>query len=455
MTLLSRLAPSADAVAWLLVALLLALALARWRAAQQRAAAAATLLASSAVCITGAGGGIGRALALAFARASPVVLVDRNVAALEATRRAVYAALPDAAVVLAPCDVGDAGRVREALALAQRGLARGTPIGVLVSNAAVLSGKSLDELDAADVCATFAANALAPFFLLRELLPGMRERRAGCVVVVSSAMGSVGAARLADYCATKFANVGLAESLRLELARDGLYDAIGSVLAMPYVVETGLFRGALESPLDAVGAALRALGGLRVLAPDEVAAAVLGAVQRGGHHELTLPWRLGALQRLARLLLPLRAFDATIGLLGGIHGMSSWVGHGAGGGAGVGAGVGAGDGSGRGSGGGGGGGGGGGQGAAMEDEASAFLGGAASPAVLAAAAAAAAPRATPVAGGFGLSGRKGGVVQRAFSAATPLGGGGGGGSFHYAGGGGSAASLLSSQPFAAGGRRSR
>ena len=66
---------------------------------------------------------------------------------------------------------------------------------------------------------TFKVNALAHFWTLKAFLPGMVEARKGHLVSIASLAGLFGNAKLVDYCASKFAAVGIAESLLFELER--------------------------------------------------------------------------------------------------------------------------------------------------------------------------------------------------------------------------------------------
>ena len=105
-------------------------------------------------------------------------------------------------------------------------------------------GSDLDiSLDAADeeIERTFAVNTLALYWVTRAFLPGMIARRSGLVVTISSAAGLVGVAKQTDYSASKFAAVGFAESLRVELAKDDT--GVDSVVVCPYYIDTGMFAG--------------------------------------------------------------------------------------------------------------------------------------------------------------------------------------------------------------------
>lgn len=208
--------------------------LAAVRARKWAAPWGAFLGAGSWVLITGAGSGIGRQTALDLAGSgSSLALWDVNPGALADTAAAVAAAGATGAVVTTVVDVSDAA----AVAAAAGALLARTPhrlVDVVISNAGVVTGKDVHELTDADVRRCFGVNVLASFSLLRALLPPARAARRGCFVFVSSVMGLAGSAKLADYCASKFALIGAVESLRMELARDGLRAAIPVVTVMPY-----------------------------------------------------------------------------------------------------------------------------------------------------------------------------------------------------------------------------
>lgn len=70
----------------------------------------------------------------------------------------------------------------------------------------------------------------------------MMEKNHGHIVTVASIAGMIGAYQLTDYCASKFAAVGLDDSLRLELNCDG-YDGIHCTVVCPYYINTGMFAG--------------------------------------------------------------------------------------------------------------------------------------------------------------------------------------------------------------------
>jgi all-trans-retinol dehydrogenase (NAD+) len=136
-------------------------------------------------------------------------------------------------------------------------------------------------------------------------------------------MGLIGGARLTDYCASKWALLGLAESLRLELARDGLAGELSVVSLAPYATATGMFSGIFSDARDR-NALREAL--FPQLRPAQVAAAILTAVRAGGNALVVLPASAGVAFTAARAILPLAAFDLLVGWCGGWHGMSSFKG---------------------------------------------------------------------------------------------------------------------------------
>ena len=178
-------------------------------------------LAGRLVVVTGAAGGLGRALALEFARRGAVLaLWDVRAEALREcvdwlVERGVAAAVIHAAVV----DVADASAV--AMAARQQHATLG-PAHVVVSNAAVVNGERLLDASEARLRASFDVNMLSHVWVARSLVPqmaaaGAPSRDGGVFVTVGSLMAELPAARLADYCASKAAVLLLHECLRWEL----------------------------------------------------------------------------------------------------------------------------------------------------------------------------------------------------------------------------------------------
>ena len=83
---------------------------------------------------------------------------------------------------------------------------------------------------------------MSHFWTIREFVPAMLERNSGSVVAIASMAGMVGTANLNDYCASKFAVVGLMESLSGQVYNEGKTGVHCSVIC-PYYIDTGMFAG--------------------------------------------------------------------------------------------------------------------------------------------------------------------------------------------------------------------
>lgn len=251
-------------------------------------------LAGRTVLVTGAGSGIGRLMALGAA--------DRGAARVLVWDRDETAALAVAAEVTARGSQGVAERVdvTDAAAVA-RAAERAGEVDVAVNNAGVVTGARIEDATEEGIRRTYEVNALAPFWLTRAVLPGMRARNRGAIVTVASAAGLVGVARQTDYSGSKHAAVGFAESLRAELRKEG--SAVTSLVVCPFYISTGMF--------DGVRTRIPAL--LPILEPQAVADAVLDAVE-AGRARLVLPRAVGLIAPLR--VLPVGAFDAVMDVLG-------------------------------------------------------------------------------------------------------------------------------------------
>lgn len=120
-------------------------------------------------------------------------------------------------------------------------LAKHKKVDVLVNNAGIVSGKIFLDLSESDIQKTMDINVMAGFWLTKAFLPSMVANDDGQIVFISSAAGIVGVNKLSDYCASKFAVFGLAESLRVEMKRMKANVTISIV--SPYYIKTGMFQG--------------------------------------------------------------------------------------------------------------------------------------------------------------------------------------------------------------------
>jgi NAD(P)-dependent dehydrogenase (short-subunit alcohol dehydrogenase family) len=194
--------------------------------------------------VTGAASGLGLGIARTFARAgAKVAMADVEREALERARADVEG-LQATALAIA-LDVSDAAAVAEAVARTEAELG---PIDIAVNNAGVeLSGRSLDELSQADLDWIVDVNIKGVLNGIRAIVPGMRARRSGYLVNVASIAGLQVNERIRGmgaYALTKYAVVAMSESLRLDLAPDGI---TVSVLC-PGAVKTDIWRSQRNRP---------------------------------------------------------------------------------------------------------------------------------------------------------------------------------------------------------------
>lgn len=187
------------------------------------------------VClITGTSTGIGRASALHLARngfrvRATMRNLDKAVPLREAAERE---KLPR---VVSRLDVADNAGIAAAVAaiLAEEGR-----IDALVNNAGLSSSSPAETYPEDEHRALFEANYFGPVRLTQAVLPGMRERRHGAIVNVSSILGRIAWANQAAYCASKFAIEAFSEALAQEVAPF----AIRVAIVEPGVVASAIFE---------------------------------------------------------------------------------------------------------------------------------------------------------------------------------------------------------------------
>jgi NAD(P)-dependent dehydrogenase (short-subunit alcohol dehydrogenase family) len=117
-------------------------------------------------------------------------------------------------------DVTDYATVPEAVRKAEREVG---PVDVLVNNAGYGHEGVLEESSMDDLQRQFAANVFGPVAMIKAVLPGMRERRRGHIVNVTSMGGFITMPGISFYCGSKFALEGISESLGKELASFGIH----------------------------------------------------------------------------------------------------------------------------------------------------------------------------------------------------------------------------------------
>ena len=172
-------------------------------------------LTGKAALVSGAGGGIGRAICLAFAEAdAAVACCDIDAGLAEETAR--LARNAGGRAIAQPCDVSVQAQTEAAAAAATQAFGR---VDILVSGAAPHdpSGTVL-ETSLADWNRVLAVNLTGSFLLSRAALPCMIEAGGGSIIFIASQLGRVGSAGRAAYCATKGALIQLAKVMAIDHA---------------------------------------------------------------------------------------------------------------------------------------------------------------------------------------------------------------------------------------------
>ncbi|GBM05828.1 Protein dhs-3 [Araneus ventricosus] len=186
----------------------------------------------------GGGSGIGRLMALRFAKhGARIVVWDLNLSGAQETMKMVKDQGGEAFAFR--CDVSQPQAVYDAAAKVKQEVGK---VDILVNNAGIVTGKRFLDCPDEKIKKTFEVNALAHFWTCKAFLPDMMAENKGHIVSISSLVGLIGAIGLTDYCASKFASVGFEESLKLELYEEG-YNGIKSSVVCPYMFNSGMFDG--------------------------------------------------------------------------------------------------------------------------------------------------------------------------------------------------------------------
>ncbi|MDT5157368.1 MAG: hypothetical protein QOH51_1725 [Acidobacteriota bacterium] len=193
--------------------------------------------------ITGGGRGIGRAVALAFAREGACVfVVARTAAEVERVAEEIRAVCgDDRAAAHAVCDVADAQSVASAFQQAREFFGR--DVAVLVNNAGIAESTKFAETTDEFWQRHLAVNLSGTFYCMREALPSMVARGWGRIVNIASIAGKTGAPYIAAYSASKHGVLGLTRSVALEVAQKGV--TVNAVC--PGYVDTDMTTRALEN----------------------------------------------------------------------------------------------------------------------------------------------------------------------------------------------------------------
>ncbi|MBW4459974.1 MAG: SDR family oxidoreductase [Nodosilinea sp. WJT8-NPBG4] len=264
-------------------------------------------MASPVVIITGCSSGIGKALCQAFhRRGCRVVATARRLEAMDD--------LEAQGMLTLPLDVTDSAAMKSVVdtVLAQVGR-----IDILVNNAGFGQFGPLMDLSAAQLQAQFHTNVLAPFELVQQVAPAMKEQRSGTIVNIGSISGFVTTPFAGAYSASKAALHSLSEALRMELAPFGIH----MVIVKPGAIQSNFGQAAVQeltgvlspdswyAPLESMIQARANLSQSNATPAHDFAEQLVAAVMRP-HPPMTV--RLGKKSRwlpLLKQLLPPKLMD--------------------------------------------------------------------------------------------------------------------------------------------------
>ncbi|KAF7647904.1 hypothetical protein LDENG_00164900 [Lucifuga dentata] len=220
-------------------------------------------IAGEVVLITGAGSGIGRLMAQEFAGHSTVlVLWDINQDGMKETAR-LAKQRGAVRVHYYLCDCSDKSEVYRVADQVKREVG---DVSILVNNAGIVTGKKFMDAPDSLIEKTVEVNTMAHFWVSQQSISNQNNDLTRHSVIASSA-GLIAVNGLSDYCASKFAAIGFAESVGLELLATGK-DGVKTTIVCPYFINTGMFDGC-QTKWPRL---------LPILDPDYVAKKILHAV---------------------------------------------------------------------------------------------------------------------------------------------------------------------------------
>ena len=230
-----------------------------------------SLLVNRVALVTGAGRGIGRAIALAYAKEGAKVAVTARTA--RELDEVVGQIREGGGTALAfPADLADRAVPRQLVADVEAAVGS---IEILVNNAGIGSSSSprpVVEFDDDFWDETLAVNLTSPYLLCKAVLPGMLSRKRGRIINIASINGKIGSLHGAAYAASKHGLLGLTRTLAIEIAAQGI--TVNAICPGP--VHTVMNDRRMEYDAHRQGIAVKELeAGLtpigRRLEPDEIA----------------------------------------------------------------------------------------------------------------------------------------------------------------------------------------
>jgi all-trans-retinol dehydrogenase (NAD+) len=263
-------------------------------------------LAGKNVLITGAAGGIGRLMAEFLAEENcKIALLDVNGDLLVKTR--IEIRRKGGNVFDYSCDISDEKSINTAMNIIDRDFEY---IDILINNAGIVVGKHFMDMDVNDFKKVMNVNFFGMLMVTKKILPKMIKKDAGQIINIASSAGFIGMPKMSEYCASKFAVIGMSDALRMELKNLGKKN-IKITVVCPYVIATGMFDGfkpLLFNP---------------VLKPEKVAKKIVRSIKKKKPC-LIIPFYLKYLYLLK--VLPVRFQDWLLLLLGSGRAMEHFSG---------------------------------------------------------------------------------------------------------------------------------
>jgi len=197
-----------------------------------------TRLSGKVALITGGGTGIGRAIALAFARdGASVAVAGRRLDKLKAVAREIDQ--QGGAALALECDVT---RAKDAERVVRETAKKFGTLNVLVNNAGTLSVSTVDSISDEDWDRVMTVNVKGPFLMSRAALKEFRKAGGGAIVNIGSVLGLVAMKDRAAYCASK----GGVTMLTKAMALDHAHENVRVNCICPSIVETELVKGLFD-----------------------------------------------------------------------------------------------------------------------------------------------------------------------------------------------------------------
>lgn len=218
--------------------------------------------------VTGAGSGIGEAIASAFADAGANV-VCADILPEAAANIAAAIGKRGGQAIAAACDVSSSAQAAAVCALAAKTFGG---LNILVSSAAVLAGDGpVTEVDESNWKRSFDVNVTGAFLMAKHAIPVIAASGGGSIIHIASVLAHVGAAGRSAYCAQKGALLLMTKAMAIDHGIDRI--RVNSISPGPIATERYMKKFGLRSPADAPRAADTVLG--RIGEPRDVAAAAV------------------------------------------------------------------------------------------------------------------------------------------------------------------------------------